>query len=499
MDLSICMIVKNEAENLSQLLPQLRALNCELCIVDTGSTDGSITIIKESVGVVHHFEWCENFSLARNYSLSLASKPTILWLDADDRLPERSIIELQQLCDIERTIAYTAIVENPREGMVESEKFRQLRIIPNGRGLQFKGAIHEELRSSCIVNEIPVEDSKFVIEHRGYMTVENRAAKTERNYKLLKKEYECKSDDLYVVMEYGNALYQKAQYRDALTVYETGYHNPQGEKNTHAYVTLPLLIGNTYEVLGELDTADEWFDISVRLHPIAYTAHYKLARSRMGVGAWESAQILYTQIVEGLEQERVVGTIAQSSHALYVNSLTALALGYNDAQQFDQACLMFEKVLENHGAITFDPWVYMGSLVALEKYDVAQSFIQLHHCTPSVIAHEHTLAKMLLGVGQLEGACEEYKRLLQRDPTNSIYINEYGVVLYQQGSIRDAQHCFLGALHQGYSDDCVENLLDTIGVLKNSSFVLDRLKYIPIESAVKEQLIYRIKGLYAKC
>ncbi|MGL1933951.1 MAG: glycosyltransferase [Fibrobacterales bacterium] len=492
------MIVRNEAENLAQLLPELMSLNCELCIVDTGSTDDTISIIKKSVGMLHHFEWCDNFSLARNYSLSLATQPTILWLDADDRLSENSITVLKQMCEVAGDRAYTAIVENPREGAVESEKFRQLRIIPNGRGVQFKGAIHEELRSSCIATNVPIEESNFVIEHRGYLTAEKRAEKTERNYQLLKKEYAKKSDDLYVVMEYGNALYQKGEYRDALRVYETGYHNPLGEKNTHAYVTLPLLIANTYEVLAEMDMAEKWFDISTSLNPTAYTAHYKLARILMGRGNWDGARVLYTQVVNGLEQERTVGTIAQSSNALYINSLTALGLGYKDANTFDTACELFEKVIEAHGSVTFDPWAYVEVLVALKKYDIAQAFVQKYHCVPSVSSHEHTFARMLLGVGQLDQACTEYKRLLQRDATNTVFVNEYGIVLYQQGNIRDAQHCFLTSLQLGYNDGCIENLLDTIESLKNSSFVLDRLKYIPIEPVRKEQIINRIKGLYAE-
>ena len=39
MKISACLIVKNEAKNLTKLIPQLKQFADEIVIVDTGSTD----------------------------------------------------------------------------------------------------------------------------------------------------------------------------------------------------------------------------------------------------------------------------------------------------------------------------------------------------------------------------------------------------------------------------------------------------------------------------
>jgi len=96
MYLTACMIVKNEEKMLPDCLNSLSGVIKELCIVDTGSTDKTIEIIKSfekmnpSVKVNFKQEqWVEtDFSKFRNISLSLISPKTelILIIDADEKI-----------------------------------------------------------------------------------------------------------------------------------------------------------------------------------------------------------------------------------------------------------------------------------------------------------------------------------------------------------------------------------------------------------------------------
>ena len=67
------MIVKDEEDVIA------RSINCaltvadEVIVVDTGSSDGSKKIAADLGAKVYDFEWCDDFSAARNYSFSLAS------------------------------------------------------------------------------------------------------------------------------------------------------------------------------------------------------------------------------------------------------------------------------------------------------------------------------------------------------------------------------------------------------------------------------------------
>jgi tetratricopeptide (TPR) repeat protein len=84
--LSLCMIVKDEAQNLGRCLASAQAWVDEIIVVDTGSTDETVAIAESFGAKVSHFPWCNDFAAARNYSLSLASGAWILVLDADEEL-----------------------------------------------------------------------------------------------------------------------------------------------------------------------------------------------------------------------------------------------------------------------------------------------------------------------------------------------------------------------------------------------------------------------------
>ncbi|MDE5995713.1 MAG: glycosyltransferase family 2 protein, partial [Eubacterium sp.] len=82
--ISLCMIVKNEEKVLARCLESIKNAVDEIIIADTGSTDNTKEIAKKYTDKIYDFEWVDDFSKARNFSFSKASKDYIMWLDADD-------------------------------------------------------------------------------------------------------------------------------------------------------------------------------------------------------------------------------------------------------------------------------------------------------------------------------------------------------------------------------------------------------------------------------
>jgi len=82
--ISLCMIVKNEEKFLEQCLQSVQGLVDEIIIVDTGSTDKTKEIARRFTDKVYDFQWCDDFSAARNESLKHATGDWILVLDADE-------------------------------------------------------------------------------------------------------------------------------------------------------------------------------------------------------------------------------------------------------------------------------------------------------------------------------------------------------------------------------------------------------------------------------
>ena len=80
--ISVCILVKNEADRLVKSLPLLSIFE-EVLVYDSGSTDESIDICKKYHAKVIQGEWL-GFSETRKILFAQASQPWIFWLDADE-------------------------------------------------------------------------------------------------------------------------------------------------------------------------------------------------------------------------------------------------------------------------------------------------------------------------------------------------------------------------------------------------------------------------------
>ncbi len=88
--ISLCMIVKNEEKILARCLDSVADLCDEVIIVDTGSTDRTKEIAGRYTDQIYDFEWIDDFSAARNYAFSRATREYIYSADADEVLDEEN-------------------------------------------------------------------------------------------------------------------------------------------------------------------------------------------------------------------------------------------------------------------------------------------------------------------------------------------------------------------------------------------------------------------------
>src|SRR5205807_4207160 len=83
---SLCLIVKNEEDNLPACLGSAADLVDEVVVVDTGSQDRTKEVAARFGAKVFDFPWVDDFAAARNESLRHATGDWAFWMDADDRL-----------------------------------------------------------------------------------------------------------------------------------------------------------------------------------------------------------------------------------------------------------------------------------------------------------------------------------------------------------------------------------------------------------------------------
>lgn len=89
-EISLCMIVKNEEKVLARCLDSIAGLMDEIIIVDTGSTDKTKEIAGKYTDNIYDFEWIDDFAAARNFAFSKATKEYIYSADADEVLDEEN-------------------------------------------------------------------------------------------------------------------------------------------------------------------------------------------------------------------------------------------------------------------------------------------------------------------------------------------------------------------------------------------------------------------------
>lgn len=88
--LTVALIVKNEAHNLSACLDSVAALNCPIILIDSGSQDDTAAIAARYGAEIHVFTDWQGFGIQRNRAHDFIKTPWILWLDADERLSEQT-------------------------------------------------------------------------------------------------------------------------------------------------------------------------------------------------------------------------------------------------------------------------------------------------------------------------------------------------------------------------------------------------------------------------
>ena len=91
MNLSVCIITFNEEANIGRTLESVKEIAGEIIVVDSGSTDSTVSIA-QSYGAKVFVEPWKGFALQKNSALDKASCDWILSLDADEEV-SRELVE----------------------------------------------------------------------------------------------------------------------------------------------------------------------------------------------------------------------------------------------------------------------------------------------------------------------------------------------------------------------------------------------------------------------
>jgi len=218
------MIVKNEEKMLRMTLPDLVKSVDEVILVDTGSTDATVSIAEELGIKVRHFKWIDDFSAARNESIKHATGEWIIWIDADEHIKPEDFVRLKDFLEDAGGDAYNLTINECPIGSFSADSFYfKLKVFRNGKGIRFERPINENLFSGSgkplaagdgLIKSVPLY-------HWGNHKNENdMRKKNKRNIEILKRVVAKKDNDVNCHFLLGNNYKQMEKYESAILEYD---------------------------------------------------------------------------------------------------------------------------------------------------------------------------------------------------------------------------------------------------------------------------------------
>lgn len=220
--ISVCMIVKNEEENLDRCLRSVRSVVDEIVVVDTGSCDRTVEIARRYGAKVSHFQWCDDFAAARNAALVQATGRWVLQMDADEELTPEAARNIRQVVTSAPPGRSGFFIPCRsyilRSGCQLHTIAYRLLLFRNLPDLRYRGRIHENIQ---YLGEGPEPDFRIngdlTINHYGYLPDQMAAKdKLERNLRLLQLAIAESPDDPFNQFNLGLQYHIMERFADAV-------------------------------------------------------------------------------------------------------------------------------------------------------------------------------------------------------------------------------------------------------------------------------------------
>lgn len=169
-NLTIVIITKNEESNIVAVVQNAKQAAAEVLIVDSGSTDKTVQLAEENGVKVVYRAWDNDFAAQRNFALQYVKTEWVLYLDADERMNDELINDIQKKISSDKAALYRFVRHNNSFG----KEFHYgvlgpdsvVRLFPVGQA-KWEGKVHEGLSS-----KLEIVTLKGYLSHYTYASFE---------------------------------------------------------------------------------------------------------------------------------------------------------------------------------------------------------------------------------------------------------------------------------------------------------------------------------------
>ncbi len=323
--ITLCMIVKNEENELPLVLSSAKELADEMVIYDTGSSDNSIVIARQFGAKVIEGYWDEDFSRARNEALEDCHGDWILWLDADEAIHGNFELARKILADETKLDAFLVPIESVElHGIGTAAAFHATRVFRRSK-CHWVGPLHEQvtLRSN---GDFPaaVFMPHLRILHRGYTNLKWKSKDlTNRNLTIAKKALDDPTvPHARALFDYGRTMTQGEDPLSAVPILEEAAETTDSPTIKRASFRI---IFEVYLSLAMLDKAEEVIDILRKEYKTTYTVDSLYTKLLLQKKSYEECIKVANRIPYSVTDDD--GVEIGSSNVAWIKSQAQNALG----------------------------------------------------------------------------------------------------------------------------------------------------------------------------
>jgi glycosyltransferase involved in cell wall biosynthesis len=333
--LSICMMVKNEEENLEKCLDSLRILltrrDVELIILDTGSTDETTNIARRYTENVYFEKWNDNFSEMRNKSISFAKGKWIFIMDADERLINDSFfVDLMNRMDAFNQYNTIQIKLKNFFYKNNTDNFSTIitpRLFKNDKDFKYIGSVHNQpnLKKPILLQE------NICIEHYGYIKDDNELMKKKykRTSELLKKELQKDPKNFYFKYQLSQTYGLYGKIENALLELKSAYtllKNKEDKKKRLYFYGYMASLYNQKKMFGEsIEICKEGISLNNEYIDLYYYLGFAYWNTLNKEKAFEYLE-KYLELISKKENLRILNDPAIEMHKIDTDSISHVKL-----------------------------------------------------------------------------------------------------------------------------------------------------------------------------
>ncbi len=243
MQLSLSMVVRDEAARLERCLTSVAGFVDEMVVVDTGSQDETVAIAERLGARVEHLPWPGDFAPARNHALQAVRGEWVLVLDGDEQLLPEAIPLLRKLMAEPEALLINLL--RLEEGARQAPYSSVSRLFRRHPAIQWSGAYHAQIDDSVstLLQSEPqwrVLDCPIpALRHEGYRPeLLAGSGKAERLRAAMEAELSRHPGDPYACAKLGGLEWSEGHGQRAVALLEEGLAHCGAEQTAERFELL---------------------------------------------------------------------------------------------------------------------------------------------------------------------------------------------------------------------------------------------------------------------